>query len=370
MVSTEKHSPPEIDEDETSESVVEDDVLDEAEGEQYTHSRFQITSYGADMTVFELTHRLGKDFIVPPAFQRKYVWRIKQASRFVESLLMGLPVPGIFLFKDQKLKKQLLVDGLQRLETVRRFKNKAFEGKLFKLSEVAEPWNNKTWDDLSLEDQDIVDQSVIHATIFQQDYPKEKDRSIYEVFERINTGGMRLSPQEIRACVSFGEFSTLLRNINGNAAWREIFGKYSNRLKDEELILRFFALLHRGDTYTKPMRDFLDDFLEDNRYLKAISKQVFEKEFGKAIEIARASFGQKAFRIGSSLNAAIFDSVMVGIALRLQKGEITKLKELEKAYSKLVVNKEFEGAYIRATSDEESVRTRLKMAREAFAAVP
>ena len=195
----------------STESMVEDHVLDELELEQYAHSRFQITSYGADMTVFELSHRLGKDFIVPPAFQRKYVWSIKQASRFIELLLMGLPVPGIFLYKDQKIKKQLLVDGLQRLETVRRFKNKNFEGKLFKLSEVAAPWDDKTWDELTPEDQDVIDQSVIHATIFQQDFPKAKDRSIYEVFERINTGGMRLSPQEIRACVSFGPFSKLLR---------------------------------------------------------------------------------------------------------------------------------------------------------------
>jgi hypothetical protein len=128
-------------------SAPNDDVLDESETEQYAHKRFQITSYGADMTAFELTHRLGRDLIVPPAFQRKYVWRIKQASRFIESLLMGLPVPGIFLFKDQRLKKQLLVDGLQRLETVHRFKNKEFDRRLFKLIEVADPWDGKTWDD-------------------------------------------------------------------------------------------------------------------------------------------------------------------------------------------------------------------------------
>ena len=63
-------------------SAPNDDVVDEFESEQYSHSRFQITSYGADMTAFELDHRLGKDLIVPPAFQRKYVWRLKQASRF------------------------------------------------------------------------------------------------------------------------------------------------------------------------------------------------------------------------------------------------------------------------------------------------
>jgi hypothetical protein len=321
------------------------------------------------MTAFELTHRLGRDLIVPPAFQRKYVWRIKQASRFIESLLMGLPVPGIFLFKDQKRNKQLLVDGLQRLETVHRFKNKRFDGKLFRLSEVADPWDGKAWDELSPEDQDVIDQSVIHATIFQQDFPKERDRSIYEVFERINTGGMRLSPQEIRACVSYGDFSALLRSLNGDADWRAIFGKLSSRLKDEELILRFLGLLHNGARYKKPMRDFLDEFLEGNRSLERIDEDTLTKEFKNTIAVAKNALGSKAFRVGASLNAAIFDAVMVGIAQRLRKGPIKNLKSLEEAYAALLGGEEFEAAYVRATSDEESVRNRLKLARKAFAAV-
>jgi len=351
------------------ESTTKDAVLDESEDEEYTHSRFKITSYGADMTAFELAHRLGKDLIVPPAFQRKYVWRVKQASRFIESLLMGLPVPGIFLFRDQKLKKQLLVDGLQRLETVHRYKNKKFEGKPFKLTEVAEPWNGKTWDELSPEDQDVVDQSVIHATIFQQDFPKAKDRSIYEVFERINTGGMRLSPQEIRACISYGEFSTLLRNLNSNHHWRAIFGKPSNRLKDEELILRFLALLHDGGKYKKPMRDFLDGFLEEYRSLNNIETKTFTKEFNDTISTVHKLLGAKAFRVGASLNAAIFDAVMVGIARRLRKGPIKKANELVNAYAGLLKDQGFVAAYVRATSDEESVRNRLRTARKAFANV-
>jgi Protein of unknown function DUF262 len=254
-----------------------------------------------------------------------------QTSIAFHRVSMGLPVPGIFLFKDQRTKKQLLVDGLQRLETVHRYKNGRFENKLFRLTEVADPWNGKAWDDLSVEDKDVIDQSVIHATIFQQDFPKERDRSIYEVFERINTGGMRLSPQEIRACVSFGTFSTLLRELNNDPAWREIFGRQvSIRLKDEELILRFFALLHTGDKYKKPMREFLDEFLDDNRELDKISKSQLTDEFKRTISTARSSLGEKAFRVGASLNAAIFDAVMVGIAVRMKKGNIKRVKGVRK----------------------------------------
>lgn len=355
---------------EMEETLFEDHVLDEAEAEIRPHNRFQITSYGADMTVFELTHRLEKDLIIPPAFQRKYVWSKRQASRFIESLLMGLPIPGIFLFKDQKLKKQLLVDGLQRLQTLALFKKKEFEGKLFDLTDIADPWAGKTWDQLKPEDKDTIEQSVIHATIFQQDYPKEKDRSIYEVFERINTGGMRLSSQEIRACVSFGKFSSLLRNLNLNPNWRAIFGKQSTRLKDEELILRFFALLYRGNEYKKPMREFLDEFLDSNRDFEVYPSAAMTKDFSDTILTAHSVMGDKAFRVGPSLNAAIYDSVMVGIAKRLAKGPINDLKALETAYLELFKDKAYEAAFIRATSDDENVRTRLRIATEAFAKMP
>ena len=356
-------------EEQDSAEASDDLVIDEAESEEHSHKRFQITSYGADMTVFELTHRLGKELIIPPAFQRKYVWSQRQASRFVESLLMGLPIPGIFLFKDQKLKKQLLVDGLQRLETLARFKAKHFQSKLFKLIDVAEPWEGKTWDELSAEDKDVIEQSVIHATIFQQDFPKEKDRSIYEVFERINTGGMRLSSQEIRACISFGDFSALLRDLNKLPEWRSIFGKYSQRLKDEELVLRFLALLHRGTEYKKPLRDFLDDFLEYNRNLDQIPAETLQTEFTETIKCIHTAIGEKAFRAGTSLNAAIFDSVMIGVARRLKKGPILNGAELKQRYVELMESEAYRSAYERATSDDESVKRRIELSTEYFSKV-
>lgn len=256
------------------------------------------------------------------------------------------------------------------MQTLALFKSKQFEGKLFDLTDIADPWAGKTWDQLSPEDKDTIEQSVIHATIFQQDYPKEKDRSIYEVFERINTGGMRLSYQEIRACVSFGKFSSLLRDLNSNKDWRSIFGKQSTRLKDEELILRFFALLHWGDKYKKPMREFLDEFLDDNRDFELFGQAALSKEFSDTIATAHATFGDKAFRVGQSLNAAIYDSVLVGLAKRLAVGPIKDNKVLEHAYLELFKNKEYEVAFIRATSDDENVRNRLRITTDAFAVVP
>ena len=181
---------------------------------------------------------------------------------------------------------------------------------------------------------------------------------------------MRLSPHEIRACVSFGGFSSLLRDLNSNAEWRSIFGKPSPRLKDEELILRFFALLHRGNTYKKPMREFLDDFLDDNRELNLIGSKILTKEFSDAIAVAHSTFGDKVFRIGPSLNAAIYDSVLVGIAKRLTNGPIKDKKAFTQTYFDLLKNEDYETAFIRATSDDENVRNRLKIAADAFSKVP
>src|SRR5580658_4292163 len=100
---------------------VEDDlnVVDETEGERLGPARFRITSYGADLSVFDLRRRLGNEILIPAPFQRKFVWTQRQASRFIESILLGLPVPGIFVYL--KDKKQLIVDGQQRLITLDRY---------------------------------------------------------------------------------------------------------------------------------------------------------------------------------------------------------------------------------------------------------
>src|SRR5205807_2794498 len=111
---------------------------------------------------------------------------------------------------------------------------------------------------------------IVHATIFQQDEPKDSQRSLYFVFERINSGGIRLSPQEIRNCINDGPLLQMVRAMNEDANWRTVFGERRNtRLKDQELILRFLAMMQRGDKYSRPMRDFLNDFTSECAALEA-----------------------------------------------------------------------------------------------------
>jgi uncharacterized protein with ParB-like and HNH nuclease domain len=192
----------------------EADVEDEALLEQPADIKFTITSYGADYTVDTLVKRLSTEAFYVPQFQRKFVWSQRHASRFLESLLMGLPVPGIFLYKEPVTNRHLVVDGQQRLRTLQYFYAGTFLEKKFRLVGVHQEWNSKAYEDLSSADKLKLDDSTVHATIFQQDEPKNSRKSLNLVFDRVNSGGIRLSAQEIRNCVSDGPLLHCIREIN------------------------------------------------------------------------------------------------------------------------------------------------------------
>lgn len=349
----------------------EDDpnVFDDAASEEFETRAFAISSYGADYSVDMLVKRMTTGAFFKPDFQRAFVWNQRQSSRFIESLLMGLPVPGIFMFKDPASSKHLIVDGQQRLTTLQFFYDGTFRERKFRLLDVAEHWEGRSYQDLNLDDRQRLDDAIIHTIIFKQDQPEDDRSSVYEVFERINTGGVKLSAQEIRACVSHGRFIELLRELNKDAKWRRVYGRTSDRLKDQELLLRFFALHYEAKNYRRPMRRFLNNFLDGNDMICNAREKEFRHIFEESIALVAEALGEDAFRPEKQLNTAVFDSVMIGIArrLNLKKSKPTALA-VKKAYEKLLVNNAFKAAYGRATADEEQVKNRLKLATEAFSA--
>jgi Protein of unknown function DUF262 len=345
-------------------------VIDEAEEEDHGTSPFTISSYGADYTVDSLVKRMDtKSFFVPP-FQRSLVWNVKQASRFIESLLMGLPVPGIFVFREAQTNRHLIVDGQQRLRTLESFYNGIFRGEEFRLLDVRKQWLERTYKELDSSDRLRLDDSVIHTTIFRQDQPENNTDSIYEVFERINTGGIKLSDQEIRVCVNFGSFTELLRTLNDDAHWRNLYGTKSVRLKDQELILRFLALLFNLDNYSRPMRVFLNTFMEGNKGLSEKDATRYSDCFRKTIEFVSQTIGRAAFRPQRSLNTAVFDAIMVGLASRLMTRTISDANSVKVAYDKLLADQAFIDAYTRSTTDEEKVKSRIGLSKDAFRGIP
>ncbi len=140
-------------------------------------------------------------------------------------------------------------------------------------------WNGRTFDDLSELDRRNLEDAIIHTIIFSQDDPPENNSSIYHVFERLNTGGMTLTPQEIRHCINHGNFTNLLTKLNQNETWRKVYGPANKRLKDQELILQFLALFYELNTYARPMNEFLNTFMTKRRDIDERRQTEFTSTF-------------------------------------------------------------------------------------------
>lgn len=221
---------------------------EEKEDEFSNDDLFNIQSWGADPSVRELISQYEDGDIIKPELQRNYVWDKKEASRFIESLLLGLPIPSIFL-ANMAEDKRLIIDGYQRLTTLVDYISKGTwkdtdePFRLYNSPLINERWRNKTYKELTESDKRRLRLYSIHAIIFEQKTPNN-DSGLYQVFERINTSGKTLNAQEIRNCVYQGDMNTLLFSLNKNEKWRKLYGNVrpDERMLDMELILRFFAM--------------------------------------------------------------------------------------------------------------------------------
>ena len=181
-----------IDVDQATIEDLEEDVQDQAVQDQTVAKvKYDITSFGADYDVEGLVKRLERHDIIVPPFQRSYVWNIKEASRFIESLLLGLPVPAVFLVRERESNKLLVIDGQQRLKTLQFFykgyfnpiedpKKKIEDPKkeiVFQLVEVQPRFKGLTYATLNDQDKIKLNDSLIHAIIIKQESPKEDDTS-------------------------------------------------------------------------------------------------------------------------------------------------------------------------------------------------
>lgn len=337
---------------------------EQEEQEEPLNLRYKISSYGADYPVDSLIKRLSKEIIYLPEFQRHYVWSLTQASKFIESLLLGLPVPGIFLSKVAESNKMEIIDGQQRLKTLEYFYTGLFKGKEFKLMGVTKTFNGLTYKTLKPEDKQLLDDSIIHVTIIKQEEPKDDDSSIYYIFERLNTGGTLLRPQEIRACIYHGNFNRLLGELEKAENWKIIYRKPDDRLKSQETILRFFSFLLYRDNYEKPLKEFLNQYMGYNRHLQHQKKELLQNVFIKTAEFIKNALGNKAFRPRGQIVASVIDSVMCTVAKYFLDNKDIDVVEFREAYNKLLNNDNYIESVTNATSDENVVKTRFKLSEE------
>ncbi len=225
---------------------------------------------------------------------------------------------------------------------------------------------------LQLDDADRrrLNDSVIHATVIRQDAPVEEvSSSIYLIFERLNTGGTPLSQQEIRSCVLHGKFDEALAQLAASDEWRSLIRTPGTRGRDQELLLRFFALYYDIARYEKPLKLFLTGFMARNRQLQLLGHETLGQLMRTTVGTVLNGLGTDALRPVRNFNAALADALLVATARRLENGSITDDGQYRRAYEVLARDKDFEKAYTSSTTDPENLRRRIDMATEAFSAV-
>ena len=347
----------------------EEEIHDPAEAEDQqatTDLRYQITSYGADYPVDGLVKRLRSGDIELPKFQRDFVWPLPQASKFIESLLLGLPIPAIFLSKETDSQKLLVIDGQQRLKSLLAFYDGVLRGKEFRLEGVNKEFEGATYKSLGDADRRRLDDALLHAIIIRQEDPKNDDSSVFLVFERLNTTSTPLSEQELRACVYHGAFNDYLHKVNADRNWRGIYGEPNLRQKDKELLLRFFALYFDLEAYERPMKLFLTNFMRKNRELQLHSAKEMDGIFGPTVQLASESLGREMFRPQRALNASVADAILVGVARRLSHRPITDRTGLQRAVEGVVSSAPFADLYRLGTTNKDKVTGRIGAIEQAI----
>jgi hypothetical protein len=362
--------------DEQEESVLsQDEVLELEEAEPDA----QPVSYsGTDFDAEGLVRRLTRGDIVIPsfghgeqglelaAFQRSFVWRKSQMDRFIESLLLGYPIPGIMLVQ-QVDKRYLVLDGQQRLRTLQAFYSGIHLNKVFQLENVADEFRNLTYASLLPEQRRTLDNTFIQATIVRTDGTRESLESIYKVFERLNSGGTQLTPHEIRVALYPGAFVEFLGQLNSEAGWRQVYGPISPRLRDQEVILRILALYMRSDEYYRPLKKFLNDFLGDHRDLTKLPVEEIRGVFVQATEaLAAVDARQTLRRAGQRVNAALLEAVVIAAMRRAGAGGDMGAAAIGAALSALARDDEITRATTVSTANEENLKSRLEVAANAF----
>ena len=341
-------------------------------------SLFSISSWGADLSFREICAQYDENELVKPELQRKYVWEKIEASRFIESILLGLPVPSIFLAKSGSQK--LIVDGYQRIMTVYDYMRGTFSAdqKEFRLSNsprIHRRWRNKLFSELSQDDQRRIRSTTIHAIIFEQKKPENNDASMYEIFERINTSGRTLLPQEIRNCVYQGSFNAMLFELNDNDIWRKLFGSATsdNRMRDMEYILRFFLIKTDGvlknDGKQIVLKKSLNDFMSLHKNDSADDIARYKEEFLNTVSLVDENIGEKAFRSYSNgkftnkFHPTIFEAIMIATFFASKKmGNLERVSE--DRHIQLLENTGFREATTNRTTDTDRIRIRIRLAAE------
>jgi hypothetical protein len=301
----------------------------------------------------------GKILLIEVPYQREYVWDDAKASRLIESLLLNVPIPVCYYAENEDATWDV-IDGLQRTHSIVRFVEGDF--KLRGLSVLSE-LNGRGFFELAGRDQRRIETRTIRCVVItEESHPDIK----FDVFERLNTGAVKLTPQELRNCIYRGTFNDRLKEIAKHQEFRKALGRERDpRMRDEEMVLRFFALHDDLSGYKPPLSQYLNEYMRINRRSKA--KQAAVKVFIDSMRTVHNVLGTTGFRmlrdgdVTQNVNRALFDAVSLSFAFANRKEVVARKKEVVSAHRQLLVDDEFAPLVGRATADRSRMHGRVRM---------
>ena len=320
-------------------------------------------------TILDYLKEDKKMFI--PEFQRRYVWSDTQASRLIESLIIQCPIPVVYL-NQEKDERFSVIDGNQRLTSLSRYARNLFPLKGLTAYPELE---GKYFDDLDPRFQrHILNRTLRCIVILKDTHPQVK----FDVFERLNTGSVKLTAQELRHGLYYGALMKLVSKLAKHKEWSDKFppGK-DRRMRSEEFVLRFLAFHYESDQYEKPLAQFLNKFAERRRNAAPEVLAEMETLFDSVVSALSNVYGDMAFKvfdedrnIQSSFNAALFDAQILAVSKNLARA-VTFSAPRRKAWldklAAIFLEVDFQKSIGRATSDEKMIEFRISRIGAEFA---
>lgn len=321
------------------------------------------------MTIDLLRSRIEYgDLDLAPGFQRKGgIWKDEAQSRLIESMLIRIPLPAFYMDATND-DKWLVVDGLQRLTTIKRF----IVDKSLRLRglEFLTHFEGKSFNELPRNYQRRIAETQVTVYLIERGTP---DQVKFNIFKRINTGGLPLSAQEIRHALNQGEATRMLARLADSNEFKQAvdYGIRDDRMADRECVLRYLAFTMTSYTlYEKDFDGFLNKAMAAINKLPVHERQSLENKFIRAMRIARGIFGKDAFRKRyredaprQPINKPLFESWSVNLN-QLSDEQVGKLAlrkdELRRKFINLMDDNKFNEAVSYATGDPKKVRLRFE----------
>lgn len=305
---------------------------------------------------------------IQPDFQRDVVWKQDDQTRFIDSLVKQLPIPSMCFSLDYKTQKWKVIDGLQRMSSIIKFLSPA-PWKLSDLSDIHPDLRGVRNIDLKMAGRlySMVEDVSIPVTVIRCDYSQKSHmRYLFTIFHRLNSGGVRLTNQEIRNCIYTGPFNDLLKKFDKNSEWksvtRRIWGSM-DRFRSIEVALRVLAFGDNLESYDGNLARFLNDYMQDRHQETAESLVNLERRLEKIAKMAHEALGNEQ---RTKLPLALIEAVLVSLYVNFDKVSKKSALDLQSAYSTLKQKPSFLDGARYAVSSAENVKKRLGDAVAAF----